>query len=101
MSELSTLLASIAGILLSLAFAYVPGLSDWYANQTAQIKSLVMLLALVGAAFGSYAAACWQLFDIPGLTCDDGGARVLVSAFIMALAANQSTYLATRKLRNP
>ena len=101
MNDLPSLLASIAGILLSLAFAYVPGLSDWYANQTAQIKSLIMLLALIGAAFGSYAAACWQLFDIPGLTCTEGGARVLVSAFIMALAANQSTYLATRKLRNP
>ena len=101
MNDLPSLLASIAGILLSLAFAYVPGLSDWYANQTAQIKSLVMLLALIGAAFGSYAASCWQLFDIPGLTCTEGGARVLVSAFIMALAANQSTYLATRKLRNP
>ncbi len=101
MNDLSTLLASIAGILLSLAFAYIPGLSDWYANQTAQIKSLVMLLALIGAAFGAYAASCWQLFDIPGLTCTEGGARVLVSAFIGALAANQSAYLATRKLRNP
>ena len=86
MNDLPSLLASIAGILLSLAFAYVPGLSDWYANQTAQIKSLVMLLALIGAAFGSYAASCWQLFDIPGLTCSDGGARTLVAAFIGALA---------------
>ena len=99
MNDLSTLLASVAGILLSLSFAYVPGLSDWYAKQTAQIKSLVMLLALIGAAFGAYAASCWELFNIPGLTCTEGGARVLVSAFIMALAANQSTYLATRKLR--
>lgn len=99
MTDLSTLLASIAGIVLSLAFAYIPGLSTWYGNQTAQVKSLTMLGCLVLAAGGAYALSCWQIFNISGLTCDDGGLRTLAAAFIMALAANQSTYLATRKLR--
>lgn len=99
MTELSSLLAAIAGIILGLGFAYVPGLSTWYAAQTSQIKSLLMLLALVGAAFGAYAVSCWQLFDIPGLTCDAGGVRILASAFIMALASNQATYTITRRLK--
>ena len=39
----SKMLASIAGVVLSLAFFYIPGLSGWYKKQSSQVKSLVML----------------------------------------------------------
>lgn len=98
METISSQIAMIAGVILSLAFAYIPGLAPWYDAQSAQVKSLTMLGALVVAAVGTYAATCWRLFDIPGLTCSEPGIRTLISAFIVALATNQSTYLVTRRL---
>lgn len=98
-NDLPSLLAAIAGVILSLAFSYVPGLSTWYANQTPQAKSLTMLGCLVLATMGAYAVTCLDLFSLPGLVCGETGIKALLSAFILALAANQSTYLSTRKLR--
>ena len=40
-------LAIAAGILLSLAFNYIPGLNDWYQALEGTYKRLIMLLALV------------------------------------------------------
>ena len=53
MNDLPSLLASIAGVVLSLAFSYIPGLSTWYGGQSAQAKSLVMLGCLVVATLGA------------------------------------------------
>ncbi len=92
------IIASIAGILLSLVFSFVPGLKQWYDSQTPQAKSLVMLGALVVVSAGAFGLSCAGWFDVP-ITCDQAGAEQLVGAFILALMANQSTYLVTRKLR--
>lgn len=96
--ELSSLLAAVAGALLSLIFRYVPGLSGWYEKQDSQRKSLVMLGCLVLAALGMYGASCWQVFEVPGLSCTDGAWRTLLGAFLAALAANQTTYTITRRI---
>ncbi len=100
-NDLPSLLASIAGVLLSLAFAYIPGLSDWFGQQSSQTKSLLNLGCLALAALGAYAVTCWQIFNIPGLTCSEPSVRTLVAAFLTALAVNQGTYLATRRLKAP
>ena len=98
-NDLPSLLASIAGALLSLLFTYVPYFSDWFGQQSSQVKSLLNLGCLALAALGAYAVTCWQLFSIPGMTCSEPGIRTLVAAFLTALAVNQGTYLATRKLK--
>ena len=96
--ELSTLLAGVAGTLLSLIFRYVPGLSGWYEKQDSQRKSLVMLGCLLLAALAMYGASCWQIFDVPGLSCTEGAWRTLLGAFLAALAANQTTYTIMRRV---
>lgn len=96
-------LAGLAGALLSLLFAYVPGLSGWYsrlgegqADEAGGVyRRLVMLAALVIAALGSYGLACLgagEYFGL-GLVCDRAGLAGLARALVLALAANQATYV--------
>ena len=101
-------LAGLAGALLALLFAYVPGLSGWYTRlgegQGEELggvyRRLVMLAALVVVAAGSYGLACLgagETFGL-GLSCDQAGLAGLLRALVLALAANQATYvLAVRR----
>ena len=90
-------LAAIAGVVLSLVFSYIPGISDWYSGLESTQKRLVMaalLLAVAGAAFGLSCGNVWVT-----VTCDKAGVIGLVNALIAALVANQATYqLSPRKL---
>ena len=90
-------LAAVAGLVLSLAFSYVPGLSDWYGALEATRKRLVMAGLLLVVTVGVFGFSCGGLANI--VTCDKAGAWALVNAFIAALVANQATYQITpRKL---
>jgi len=90
------LLSGIAGIVLSLAFSYIPGLRTWYEKLPGDYKRLVMAIALVTATAGAFGLTCAGV-AVPGLTCDKPGALTAVSALIAALVANQATYLITPK----
>ena len=99
-------LATMAGILLSLIFSYIPGLSDWYARLDGAYKRLLMLGALLAAAGFSLAAAClgWaQFFAGSGWglpDCSQTGLGDLLRALLLALVANQTTYLITPRKSN-
>lgn len=100
MSELSTLFPSLAGIVLSLAFGYVPGLEAWYGALSTVGKRVVMLVLLFVVAFGYLALACSPFgaqFGIPVEVCTQAGAVTVVQAFIAALIANQATFLIAAK----
>ena len=90
-------LAISAGILLSLAFSYIPGLNDWYQLLDATHKRLVMLLALVIISAGAFGLSCWPAFPHPVVTCDVPGVWGMVEALFGALVANQTTYLISPK----
>ena len=81
-------LSALAGILLSLALAYVPGLAEWYAGLEGRAKRLVMVGLLLTAAGGALAYQCRSI-----AACYTAGWEQLLSAFIAALVANQATYL--------
>jgi hypothetical protein len=90
-------LAAIAGLILSLLFSYVPGLSDWYGALEPTRKRLVMAGLLLAVAGGTFGLSCAGVVD--AVACTQKGALALVSAFIAALVANQATYqLSPRKL---
>ena len=97
---METLIPSVAGIVLSLAFKYIPRLAPWYESRTPQIKSLVMLGSLVAAVAVIMVAGCANL-AWPGV-CQGDGWRNVLQGFVLALVAtataNQATYLVTRKL---
>jgi len=91
------LLASILASLLSLLMSYAPGFETWYGGLSQAAKKLTMLglLALIAAA--SYGLACtgWGAAVGLNLTCDADGLVTLLTSFLAALAANQTTYMIT------
>ena len=89
------LLTTIAGVLISLAFSYVPGASDWFAKLDGTYKRLVMLAALLLAAGGAFGLGCAGYST--GVPCDGHGALKMLELFILAAMANQSAFLLTPK----
>ncbi len=89
------LLSEIAGVVLSLAVAYIPGLADWYAKKDAKAKAQIMAGLLIGVSVIIFALACAHLLaDLNlGVVCDQASAIELVKIIIAALIANQATYL--------
>ena len=87
----SELLASIAGILLSLAFSYVPGLNAWFVLLEPVYKRLIMISLILVVAFAAFGLSCAGWW--PTVTCDQAGIAGLIEAFIAALITNQATYL--------
>lgn len=86
-------IASIAGVIVSLAFSYIPGLKAWFDAQSQANKSLAMLAALVLAVGVIFGASCAGYATEPA--CTVAGAKTLLPLFIAALLANQGTYLLT------
>ena len=90
-------LLTVAGIVLSLAFSYIPGLSDRYAALDGTTKRLVMLVLVVLIAGGAFGLTCAKVLSPAGLTCDQAGAVQLFQNVITALMANQAAFLLTPK----
>lgn len=90
-------LSTLSGSVLSLIFAYVPGLSAWFANLDGQKKSIVMLCGLLLTTVGVFVVSCTGVYDL-GIACDKIGAVSLVKLFLAALVANQGTFAVTKKL---
>lgn len=97
--DLMALIASVAGALLSLLFAYVPGAKGWFEGLKGGQKRLVMLGCLVVTALALVGLACGGLAADFGLkvTCDRPGIVAVIEAFVMAVMGNQATFLISPK----
>jgi hypothetical protein len=93
------MISASAGILLSLVFAYIPGLSNWYKALDGTYKRLVMLAALALVVGGMMGLSCLGV-SLPGgvkPACSQAGLLEMLEAFIAALIANQAAYLISPK----
>ncbi len=88
-------LALITGAFLSLCFSYIPGLKDWFEPLENKYKQAIMGGLLVAVAFAIYGLSCAAVFNY--FTCDKSGLMQVVEILVMALIANQSVYLITKK----
>jgi hypothetical protein len=88
-------LSQYAGVVLSLALAYIPKLAEWYAAKDAQAKARIMGGLLVLTAVGIFALACAHIAGDLGLgvACDKASLMQLVQILLSALIANQATFL--------
>ena len=88
-------LASVAGVVLALLLAYIPGLADWFNALANPAKVTWTGLLLVIVAVGAFALTCAGFALDLGLSlaCDKVSAIGLVNALIAALIANQGTYM--------
>jgi hypothetical protein len=82
-------LGAIAGIVLSLAIAYIPPFANWYNQKTAPQKAQIMAGFLILTAIGVFAYGCIPASLVP---CTLAGAKELVAVLIAALVANQATF---------
>jgi hypothetical protein len=89
-------IAAVAGVAISLSFSFIPGLSTWYSGLDGDWKRWVMCIVLVLVTAAMFGLSCWSDVEV-GLDCDGTGAWAAVNALIVALAANQATYLITPK----
>jgi len=87
-------LASIAGVVLSLAFSYIPGLNVKFAALEPTVKRLIMLGLLAVVAGAVFGLGCVHILVVQ-LTCDQAGAVQLVFIFISAVMANQAAFVIT------
>jgi hypothetical protein len=83
-------LGAVAGIVLTLAFSYIPGLNAWFAKLNKEQQQLGMLLALVVAALLIGGAGC--LGWTSSVVCNADGLRDVGEALLFAIIANQSVY---------
>lgn len=95
-------LTAAGGVLLSLGFSYIPGLQARFDRLDGAHKRLVMLGLLALASLGVFGLAClqWgnventlQALDIQGVACSQAGALGLARSFVLAVIANQVTFL--------
>lgn len=84
-------LAAIAGVILSLALAYLPKVKDWYDAKDGATKAQIMGALLVVSALGVFGLSCANLY--PLVACTVQGAKDLLSILIVALMANQASFL--------
>lgn len=94
------ILASIAGVLITLAFSYTPGLRTRFAALQTEYQRLIMLGILVGIAAGIVGLSCAGFSADIGLNvaCSRSSVIGLITALISAVIANQSTFSLTPQL---
>lgn len=84
-------LGALAGLILSLAFSYIPGLSDKFALLDSTQKRLIMAALLLVVSIGAFGLSCASVIN--AIECTQAGALNLVTTFIAALVANQAAFL--------
>lgn len=86
-------LAALVGVLISLLFAYLPGLKTWFEKQASEAKGGITAGITVLAALAIYGLSCAGWFTELGVTCSQGGFQQLVSIVIGALVGLAGTYV--------
>ena len=92
-------LSALAGTVLSLVLAYIPGLKDAYDKLASPQKALTMAILLLLTAAGAVAWSC-RAADVGFVKCLAANWENYLFALVAALVANQSAYsLLVRRLK--
>lgn len=86
-------LTMFAGVILSLAFSYIPKLNSWFDGLQAEYKRLIMAGLTLAVAAAAYGLACYGIET--GVTCDQTGVIGLLKAWLLTVIANQAAYALT------
>ncbi len=85
-------LVGLAGVLLSAAFTYWPGLRKEFAGLKSEHKQLVNLVLIVVLSAVMFTFNCTHFVLIPGLDCTTEGIKPLLMYLFLAAGGNQLTY---------
>jgi hypothetical protein len=86
-------LAALVGLIISLLFAYLPGLKSWFEKQGSEFKAGLTAAITVIAALAIYGLSCANWFPELGVTCTKAGLQQLVSVVIGALVGMAGGYV--------
>lgn len=84
-------LGSLAGIVLGIAFDYLPGLGKWYQAQEDNIQRLILLGSMALVAATIFGMGCAGLSDT--FACTKEGAFEAIKVFVSGVISSQATYL--------
>ena len=87
-------LGAVAGVLLSLAFSYIPGLSGKFDALETTTKRLIMAGLLLVVAVGALGLSCLNV--VVTVDCSQSGLIGLINVYIAALVANQAMFVITK-----
>lgn len=88
----SDFLSGAAGVVLSLALSFAPGLAPWLAKKDPVWKRLTVLIAVVVVAAAAFGLSCANVQGLPfTIACSTTGAAGLLQAVIVCLVASQAT----------
>jgi len=97
MNEIVTTITAITGAVLTVLAFFVPK----YVDAEPRVKALVMIGANLLVSAVIFVAGCYgfsKALELPEVVCSTEGALTLVRIFLTMIAANQVTYVATRKV---
>lgn len=87
----SNFLAGAAGVLLSLALSFVPGLAQWLARKDPTWKRLTVLIAVMLVAAIAFGLSCLRVAGLPfQIECSTTGAFGLAESVFWCLVGNQA-----------
>lgn len=89
--ELRDIIIGGLGMVISLAFAYIPKLNDWFYSLDKQYRGLFMVGVAVLVSLGVFGLSCAALFIY--VPCTNEGAVELLRTFLILLGTNQLTYV--------
>ena len=91
-NDITPIILSICGLILSLVFSYEPAVKIWYGNQKHNGLIMVAFVALVSAAyFGLSCTSLGAQLNIQ-VSCTQLGAVEVFWGFVACLGGNQLTY---------
>lgn len=85
-------LVTLAGVVLSLLFTYMPKLRVQFAGLASETKQLVNLILSVLLAAIVFAFTCTNFVIFPGVECTKDGVIAVVVYIFLAAGGNQLTY---------
>lgn len=85
------LIGAAAGTLLSVLFAYIPGVKPWFEALPGVNKRLVLFAAMFVVSVAIFALGCVRVAF--GLTCDGDGAFRVVYILTAAVIASQTAFV--------
>lgn len=91
------ILLGISAVILSLTLTYLPGLRVDFAKITSTQKALVNVVLTVLLATVMFLGTCLAWFTFPELVCTSLGLKTLMIYVVIALGANQLTYVPSVK----
>jgi len=90
-----TLFATLSAALISLAFEKFPFLQNDFDQLPENVKRLVMVGFMIVLVYGSFGLSC--LAWLVAFPCTGAGALSALQVLILAIAANQGVFFATKR----